>query len=329
MNEDANEDPTNDAIRAKVEMRAEGPAAAARTAKDLERLRPLLFSIAYRMVGESGDAEDIVQEAFLRAHRTTAAGTPIANPKAFLAEVTTRLAIDHLRSARVRRERYVGPWLPEPLLDPEPDVGERVALDESLSLAFLVLLESLSPVERAVFLLHDIFGFEFDEIARTVEKSADNCRQIAVRARRSIEARRPRFDSSPERRNELAARFFAATQAGDVRGLIDLLAEDVVVVADGGGHGALRVPARGALRVARFLAGLARQAARRGYVFVPATVNAEPGAIAYDPGGQAVTAMAVHVEGGRVTAIHSVVNPEKLRNIPPLGFSHPRSEPRT
>src|SRR5207253_2835198 len=145
-------------------------------------------------------------------------------------------------------ERYVGTWLPEPLLDREPDVGERAALDESLSLAFLVLLENLSPVERAVFLLHDVFGFEFEEIARTVEKSPDNCRQIAVRARRHIEARRPRFEASAEQRDELAARFFAATQAGDVTGLMDLLAEDVVLVADGGGHGALRVPAHGALR---------------------------------------------------------------------------------
>ncbi len=295
-----------------------GPASTGPAGHDLERFRPLLFSIAYRMVGEAGDAEDIVQEAFLRAHRTAAAGTPIANPKAFLAEVTTRLAIDHLRSARVRREHYVGPWLPEPLLDPEPDVGERVALDESLSLAFLVLLENLSPVERAVFLLHDVFGFGFDEIARSVQKSPDNCRQIAVRARRHIEARRPRFQASAEQRNELAARFFAATQAGDVAGLMNLLAEDVVVVADGGGHGALRTPASGALRVARFLAGLARQAARQGYVLIPATVNGEPGAIAYGPDGRAATAMALHIADGRVTAIHSVVNPDKLRNIPPL-----------
>jgi RNA polymerase sigma-70 factor (ECF subfamily) len=284
--------------------------------EDLERFRPLLFSIAYRMIGEVGDAEDVVQEAYLRAHRAVSDGTPILRPKAFLAEVTTRLAIDHLRSARVRRERYVGPWLPEPLLtETEPDRAEML---ESLSMAFLVVLESLSPVERAVLLLHDVFGFGFDEVARIVGKSVENCRQIAVRARRNVEARRPRFEVSQDRQDELASRFFAAAEEGDVDSLVELLAEDVVMVGDGGGQGARRTPARGALRVARFVVGLARAAARHNVVTVPARVNGQAAAIAYWPDGSVASVMTVDVADGRVMAVLSVVNPDKLRHVPPL-----------
>ncbi len=291
----------------------------ARAELDLERFRPLLFSIAYRMVGEVGDAEDIVQEAFLRAHRARTQGTEIENPKAFLAEVTSRLAIDHLRSARVRRERYVGPWLPEPLVSgTEPDVADRAELQESLSMAFLIVLESLSPVERAVFLLHDVFGFGFDEVTGVVGKNVDNCRQIAVRARKHVEARRPRFEVSPERRMELATRFFAAADAGDIDELVELLAEDVEMVGDGGGRGARRQPARGRLTVARFAAGLARVAARRGLRMLPALVNGQPGAITYDVDGSVLSAMTLDIAEGRITAIRAVVNPEKLRHLQPL-----------
>ncbi|MGH2700774.1 MAG: sigma-70 family RNA polymerase sigma factor [Actinomycetota bacterium] len=179
-----------------------------------EHLRPLLFSIAYRMVGSASDAEDIVQEAFLQFHRESSNGTEIESPKAWLSTVTTRLAINHVQSARVRRESYVGTWLPEPLLtDTESDGAQQVETADSLSLAFLVLLESLGPVERAVFLLRDVFGYGYDEIASVVGRSEDNCRQIAVRARRQVEAKRPRFEASRKKREELSRRFFDAVWA--------------------------------------------------------------------------------------------------------------------
>src|ERR671936_970602 len=194
-----------------------------------EELRPLMFSIAYRMVGSVSEAEDIVQEAFLRFHRSFADGEA-ESPKAVLSTITTRLAIDHLRSARVRRERYVGTWLPEPLVtDAEPDVAEHAETADSLSMAFLVLLESLSPVERAVFLLHEVFDYGYAEIASMTGRSEDICRQIAVRARRQVEPRKPRFEPSRDRRDELARRFFAAAQLGDTNALGELLAADVVV----------------------------------------------------------------------------------------------------
>jgi RNA polymerase sigma-70 factor, ECF subfamily len=285
--------------------------------EDLDRFRPLMFSIAYRMVSEVGDAEDIVQEAFLRAHRATLDGTEIRAPKAFLTEVTTRLSIDHLRSARVRRERYVGQWLPEPILtdDTEPDTAERVEDLETLSMAFLVVLDSLSPVERAVFLLHDVFAFGFDEIARIVGKSAENCRQIAVRARKHVEARRPRFEASPERRNELVMRFLAAIGSGDLDALVALLAEDVEMVGDGGGHGAVREPVEGRVRVARFLLGLARYGERLDMRIEPATVNGQPGLVSYDADGHVANVLSVDVADDRIVAIRSVVNPEKLRHL--------------
>jgi RNA polymerase sigma-70 factor, ECF subfamily len=288
-----------------------------RDIEDLVRYRPLLFSIAYRMLGEVGDAEDVVQETFLRAHRLLADGEEIREPKAFLTEVTTRLAIDHLRSARVRRERYVGEWLPEPLVeDAEPSPEERAEDLESLSMAFLVVLETLSPVERAVFLLHDVFGFDFDEVAETVEKSPANTRQIAVRARKHIESRRPRFEPSVERKQELAARFFAAIQQGDVDGLVEILSEDVTMVGDGGGRGAVREPVSGPLRVARFLVGLGRLGERQSLALEGTAVNGQPGVIAYAPDGSVVNVLTIDVVDARIAAIRSVANPEKLRHVP-------------
>jgi RNA polymerase sigma-70 factor (ECF subfamily) len=288
------------------------------SSEDLERLRPLLFSVAYRMLGEVGDAEDVVQEAFLRAHRVLADGGDIREPKAFLTEVTTRIAIDHLRSARVRRERYVGEWLPEPLLTDDRMSPELHAEEtESLSMAFLVVLETLSPVERAVFLLHDVFGMGFEEVASTIGKSSANARQIAVRARKHIEARRPRFDPSAAQRQALADRFFAAIGDGDVEGLIALLAEDVVMVGDGGGRGAVRSPIVGRLRIARFLAGLGRYAAGHRLSVERATVNGQPGIVAYGPDGIVETVLTIDVLEGRVTAIRSVANPDKLGHLAP------------
>lgn len=285
--------------------------------EELERYRPLLFSIAYRMVSEVGDAEDIVQETFLRAHRLLADGGEIREPKAFLAEVATRLSIDHLRSARVRRERYVGPWLPEPLVADEPSLEERAEDLESLSIAFLVVLETLSPVERAVFLLHDVFGFDFEEVAAFVGKSPANTRQIAVRARKHTEARRPRFDPSPERKRELTERFFTAVGDGDLDGLLQMLSDDVVMVGDGGGAGAVRTPVEGPLRVARFLLGLGRTAQRQGIEVALTWVNGQPGAVAYVPGGPVVSTMILEIVDGKVAAIQAVVNPQKLRRVTP------------
>jgi RNA polymerase sigma-70 factor (TIGR02957 family) len=281
----------------------------------LEPYRGLLFSIAYRMVGEVGDAEDVVQETYIRAHRVLADGGEIREPKAFLSEVATRLAIDHLRSARARRERYVGPWLPEPLVADEPTPEERAEELESLSMAFLVVLETLSPVERAVFLLHDVFGFDFEEVATAIEKSPANARQIAVRARKHIEARRPRFDPSPERKQELADRFFAAMTDGDIDGLMAMLSEDAVMIGDGNGHGAVRQPTVGAVQIARFLAGIGRLAKRQGATFSTATINGQPGAVGYLPGGTVGSAISLEIAGGEIVAIHSVVNPEKLQHV--------------
>src|ERR671935_2961360 len=203
-----------------------------------DKLRPLLFSIAYRMLGSASEAEDIVQEAFLRFHRATEEGEKIDSPKAFLSTVTTRLSIDHLRSARVRRESYTGTWLPEPLVTgEEPDVADHAETADSLSMAFLVLLESLSPVERAVFLLREVFDYPYSEIAQVIGKSEDNTRQLAVRARRHVEDRKPRFEADRKARDELAGRFFAAAEEGDTEGLVKLLADDVVFYGDGGGKG--------------------------------------------------------------------------------------------
>src|SRR5580693_4602595 len=230
------------------------PRGASVDANDFTEYRPLMFSIAYRMTGGVSDAEDIVQDAFLRLTRALRDGTTIASPKAFLATVTTRLAISHLRSARVRREAYVGAWLPEPLIESsEPGPAERAEMSDSLSMAFLVLLESLSPTERAVFLLHEVFGYEYKEIAEITGKSEPNCRQILVRARHHVDEGKPRFETSREERDEVARRFFDAVEGGDLNSLLNLLAPDVVVVGDGGGKGrAVREPTHGAVRVARF-----------------------------------------------------------------------------
>jgi RNA polymerase sigma-70 factor (ECF subfamily) len=283
-----------------------------------EELRPLMFSIAYRMVGTASDAEDIVQEAFLRFHRESEKGKAIDSPKAYLSTITTRLAIDHLRSARVRRERYVGTWLPEPLLtDPETDVARDVETADSLSMAFLVLLESLSPVERAVFLLREVFDYGYEEIAGIVGKSEDNCRQIAVRARQQVDAKRPRFEASRRRREELARRFFEAVERGDEKGLLELLSADVVVYADGGGRApAFPRPVHGRERAARVLLGRTASGARLGVVGArTVTINGQPGAVLVDREGRAVVVVAVDVSDDVVQTIHAISNPEKLRHL--------------
>ena len=284
---------------------------------DYSEFRPLMFSIAYRMTGSISDAEDIVQEAFLRLTRVLRDGAIIDSPKAYLATATTRLAISHLRSARVRREAYVGAWLPEPLVeDTDPGPAERAEMSDSLSMAFLVLLESLSPTERAVFLLHEVFGYDYKEIAEITGKSEPNCRQILVRARHHVDEGKPRFEASREQRDEVARRFFDAAAGGDMNGLLELLAPDVVLIGDGGGKGqATREPMHGPLRVARFIQGLFRRAEKEGSYGVPALVNGQPGAVAYDAEGRVIGVFALDIADGLVQTVRSVVNPDKLQHL--------------
>lgn len=284
---------------------------------DREELRPLLFSIAYRMLGSVAEAEDVVQEAFLRAQRAEADGVEIESPRAYLSTVVTRLAIDELRTARARREQYVGPWLPEPLVaDPAPGPAQEAELADSLSLAFLVVLETLSPLERAVFVLREVFDYGYAEIAEVVGRSEESCRQLALRARRHVDDRRPRYDVSPGEREEVAARFFAAFESGDAEALVAVLAPDVVFTGDGGGKTvSVPKPVVGRARVSRMLAGFARTGVRAHGTLEPAVVNGGPGAIARDAEGRVAIVLALDVAGGVVQEIRSIVNPEKLRHL--------------
>jgi len=288
-----------------------------RMTEDYEQFRPLMFSIAYRMTGSVSDAEDIVQEAFLRLTRVLRDGAAIDAPRAYLATATTRLAISHLRSARVRREAYVGAWLPEPLVaDTDPGPAERAEISDSLSMAFLVLLESLTPTERAVFLLHEVFGYGYREIADITGKSEPNCRQILARARHHIDQGKPRFEASREERDEVARRFLAAAEGGDLSALLELLAPDVTMTGDGGGKAwAVARPVHGRDRVARFMLGLSRLGPKWGVRVEPAWVNGQPGAVAYDAGGRVVSVLALDIADGLVQAVRSVVNPDKLRHL--------------
>jgi RNA polymerase sigma-70 factor, ECF subfamily len=282
-----------------------------------DRLRPLLFSIAYRMLGSVMDAEDVVQEAYLRWQR--ASETEVRSPRAYLSAVVTRLCIDQLRSAKARREEYLGPWLPEPLpTEPAPDAA---VLEESLSMAFLVLLESLNPTERAVFLLREVFDYDYGEISYLVDKSEENCRQIARRARQSVAARRPRFESSPEQEERLMGGFLEACFGGDMERLLALLSEDVTLWSDGGGktRAALR-PIHGADKVARFFSGILRKAPP-GFVVRRASINGRPGLIGYVEDGRPQSVATFDVAEGSIRAIRLAVNPEKLRAVPPLSAS--------
>ncbi|GAA5129716.1 RNA polymerase sigma-70 factor [Pseudonocardia adelaidensis] len=285
-----------------------------------EALRPLLFSIAYRMLGTVSDAEDIVQETYLRHQRALAEGTRIESTRAYLSAVTTRLAIDHLRSARVRRESYVGQWLPEPLLtdDTEDPAGHAEQAD-SLSMAFLLVLERLNPVERAVFLLHDVFGYGYDEVARIVGKSEANSRQLATRARRHLEESRRRFDASRQEQQELAQRFFAAVTDGDVDQLVGMLAADVVVHGDGGGKAPQWMePIVGVDKVSRLFANVGRQMREMGITMRLREINGRPGALVLDPDGKITNVFVLDVADGAVQTIRSVINPDKLRHLGPV-----------
>jgi RNA polymerase sigma-70 factor, ECF subfamily len=287
----------------------------------INELRPLVFSIAYRMLGSVAEAEDVAQETLLRTLREIDSGTEIEYPKAYMTAIATRLSIDHLRSARVRRETYVGAWLPEPLLtdgpaDPVVDVAAGAEMADELSQAFLVVLERLTPVERAVFLLREAFDYKFAEIAEIVGRNPDHCRQIAARARRHVVVARPRFEPSRAARADLAERFMGAAQRGDMDGLIAMLADDAVFTGDGGGKAAaFPQPLLGAQKIAHAIRALFRQAARGGFAVEPVEVNGQPGWLGRSPEGRVVVAMALQIADGRVTGIASVVNPDKLAHL--------------
>jgi RNA polymerase sigma-70 factor (ECF subfamily) len=283
-----------------------------------DRERERLFAIAYRMLGSVGGAEDVVQETFLRYQRAARAEA-VREPQALLTTIATRLAIDQLRSSRREREAYVGPWLPEPLVSDEPDPSERAEMADSLSMALQVVLDSLSPVERAVFLLREAFDYDYETIADVVRRTPAHCRQLALRARRHVDARRPRFEPSPRVRDELARRFFAACQDGDLESLLELLATDCVLYGDGGGRvPAAREPVHGRERVARVLLGLARSASRIGARYEPAAVNGQAGARFLVPDGRLINVVALDIADGHVQAVRSVVNPDKLDHLGPV-----------
>ncbi|MEJ7815144.1 MAG: RNA polymerase sigma-70 factor [Rubrobacter sp.] len=281
------------------------------------RNRPLLFSIAYRMTGSVMEAEDAVQEAYLRWQQ--ASEDEVRSPSSYLSTVVTRLCIDRLRSARVRREQYVGPWLPEPVLGEQAkEIESKADLEDTLSMSFLVLLESLTPVERAVFLLREVFGYEYAEIASLVGKSEANCRQISRRARQSVAARRPRFESSPKQEERLMEGFLQASLEGDMEALLALLSEDVTLYSDGGGktRAALR-PIYGADKVARFLTGIL-STIPPDFAVRQTRINGRPGLVGYFGDGSPQSVVSIEVAEGSIMAIRLVVNPEKLGSVPPL-----------
>jgi RNA polymerase sigma-70 factor (ECF subfamily) len=291
------------------------------TEAEFGELRPAAFAIAYRMLGSVSEAEDVVQEGFLRLHRARERGERIESPRAYLSAVISRLSIDHLRSARVRRETYVGEWLPEPLVaSADEDPARHAEMADSLSLAFLVLLESLSPEQRAAYLLHDVFDEPYDRIAEIVGTTVQNARQLAARARRHVEERRPRYEATREQREQLATRFFAAAEQGDIEGLERLLAHDVVLRGDGGGKApALARAVYGRARAARTLVNSMRARARFGITWRRGEVNGQPGALFFDRDGRLISVMSLDVAEGQIQGVSSVVNPDKLRHLGPLG----------
>lgn len=282
-----------------------------------DQYRGLLFSIAYRMLGSVADAEDMLQESFIRWQQTSS--DEIRSPRAFLVTIVTRLCINHLESARVRREEYVGEWLPEPLVtDPKSDPSHVLRVDESLSMAFLVLLERLTSIERAVFLLREIFEYEYSEIATILGQSEANCRQILRRARQHVSKARPRFRASSEERRNLLERFLRTTSQGDMDGLVDLLASDVVLHSDGGGK-ALAVPNLifGADKVARGILGSLEKLVPRNLLTRMALINGQPGIVSY-LNGKPYSVLTLDTGEGLIRSIYVLTNPEKLAHLPEL-----------
>lgn len=283
-----------------------------------EEHRQMLFGIAYRMIGSVMDAQDMVQDTFLRWQRTPT--EQIQSPRSWLTTVITRLCINHLRSARVQRETYLGPWLPEPLMtgpegQPEGQPAEHAQLADSLSLAFLVLLETLTPTERAVFILREVLDCEFSEIASIVDRSEVNCRKILTRARKHVEARRPRFDATSEQAEKLTQKFQQAVRGGEIQELLDLLASDVVLISDGGGKArALPKPLQGSDPIARLMMGARQRFASPTEVTLHARVNGLPGFVAFE-GTRATRVMALGIHDGRIQALFIITNPDKLGHL--------------
>jgi RNA polymerase sigma-70 factor (ECF subfamily) len=277
--------------------------------------RPRLFSVAYRMLGSASEAEDVLQEAYLRWQ--AAPRDDVESTSAYLTSIVVRLSIDVLRSARVRREAYIGPWLPEPLVvDSAPGPEETVELADSVSLAFLVLLEELTPVERAVFLLREVFGYDYPTVASMVGKTEANCRQLIVRGRQHVTERRTRFEADSEHGRQLTAQFLGACISGDLDGLFNLLAEDVVLWSDGGGKAqAARRPIAGRDKTARFLIGIAAKGGAD-YEGRLVAVNGQPGAV-FGKFGRIEYAMALDVLDGQIVGVRLIANPDKLHHLQP------------
>src|SRR4051794_3057538 len=289
--------------------------------EEFDELRPSAFAIAYRMLGSVSEAEDVVQEGFVRLHRARESGERIESPRAYLSTVVARLSLDHLRSARVRRERHVGEWLPEQLkTGVDADPARKAEMADSLSLGFLVMLESLSPEQRAAFLLREAFEEPYDRIAEIVGTSEQNARQLATRARRHVQQRRPRFKATREQQEALATRFFAAAEEGDLEGLEELLAHDVVFRGDGGGKAPAAARAvHGRARVARLLvAGLRSLARFGGFTTRREELNGQPGALFFDGDGKLISVAILDIAEGQIQAVSAIVNPDKLRHLGPV-----------
>jgi RNA polymerase sigma-70 factor (TIGR02957 family) len=284
----------------------------------LEELRPRAFGVAYRMLGTVSEAEDIAQEGLLRLHLALDRGERIESRRAYLSTVVTRLCIDHLRSARVRRESYVGEWLPEPLVsDGRSDPADHAEVADSLSFAFLVLLESLTPEQRAAFLLREVFDYPYSDIAVIIGTGDANARQLVARARKHVDERRPRFEASPQRSEQLAQSFLAAVSNGDLQALEDLLADDVVLHGDGGGRvRTIPRPVHGREKVARLLLSGMRAAEQFGGLLLrQVQVNGQPGAMVSDAAGKLVAVVVLDFAGGHIGAVRAIVNPDKLRHL--------------
>src|SRR4051794_24331451 len=288
--------------------------AVAATERELEAVRKRSFGIAYRMLGSVAEAEDVAQESMLRLARTT---EDIKEPLAWITTVATRLSIDVLRQARTQRESYVGPWLPEPLVDEEaPDPGAQAEVAESLSQAFLVLLERLTPVERAAFLLREIFQYDYPQIAEIIDRSEANSRQLVVRAKKHLDENRPRFDPDERLRDELLDRFIAATEAGDLKGLETILAEDAAMYSDGGGKvSAARKPIVGGARLAQVFVALADKLRPGNSRDELVHIGGQPGSIRRMPDGEIVSVFSVDVVDGRIKTIWVMRNPDKLAHL--------------
>jgi RNA polymerase sigma-70 factor (ECF subfamily) len=271
------------------------------------------------MLASVSEAEDVVQDAFVRYERARADGICIESTKAYLSAMVTRLVIDHVRSARVRREQYVGQWLPEPIVTDGGDQTTHLEQAESLSMAFVLLLQRLNPIERAIFLLHDVFGYEYAEVAAIVGKTEDNCRQLALRARKHIEAGRPRFEVSSQKRDDLARRFFAAVAGGDIDGLVTLLAAEAVVYGDGGGNAPhWPNPIVGEARIAPLLAGVGARVRDFQGSLELREINGQPGALIFDRDRRLISVFSLDIVDGAVHTVRSVINPDKLRHLGPL-----------